>query len=371
MRVSQRIAARCPDGAGGEDAEGAGRQPALPQMPTIKDVARAAGVSVTTVSHVFNETRPVAPETQRRVKAAIDQLGYYPSNLARALKGEPTGTVGMLVTSSTNPFFAEVISGVEERCYERGYSLILCNTGDDRQRLNAQLKTLLQKRIDGLVVMTTNADLRFFKDLRRYRGLRIVAIDTEEMDEVPVINDDSGSGGAIAARHLIARGFRRIAVLAGPKAHPRALRRLAGFRDALEAAGHPLDPTLRYCTELTLAGGARATRKLLAEQALRPEAIFCMNDLAAVGALHVLSEEGLEVPRDISLVGYDDIEIAAYCRPPLTTVRQPTEEIGHTAAERLIALVEGAEQPSESVALAPQLIERSSVGYGPAWEGKA
>ncbi len=367
--MTERVAARRPLGGRSEEADEAEQQAALPQTPTIKDVARAAGVSVTTVSHVFNETRPVAPETQRRVKAAIDQLGYHPSNLARALKGEPTGTVGMLVTSSTNPFFAEVISGVEERCFERGYSLILCNTGDDRQRLNAQLKTLLQKRIDGLVVMTTNADLRFFEDLRRYRGLHLVAIDTEEMEEVPVVNDDSARGGALAARHLLARGFRRIAVLAGPKAHPRALRRLAGFRQALEEAGFPLDPALRYCTEMTLAGGDRATRKLLGEQGRRPEAIFCMNDLAAIGALHVLSEQGLEVPRDISLIGYDDIEMAAYCRPPLTTLRQPTREIGETAAERLIGLVEGAEVPLSSIALPPQLIERKSVGYGPAWEG--
>ncbi len=336
------------------------------QTPTIKDVARAAGVSVTTVSHVFNGTRPVAAETQARVREAIDALGYYPSILARALKGERTGTIGMLATSSTNPFFAEVISGVEERCFEQGYSLILCNTREDRERMNAQLATMLQKRIDGLIVMTTNYDPSFFQDLRSLRGLHLVAIDTEDLDQVVVVNDDSEMGGRLAAKYLIERGFRRIGVLAGPHQHPRANRRLKGFSEALEQAGITLDQSLIYRTDLTLGSGDKAMQRLLAQQQPQPEAVFCMNDLTAIGAMHAARQAGLAIPRDLSLIGYDDIEMASYSEPQLTTIRQPTLEIGQTAAKRLIALVEGEEDSSEAVALPPRLIERQSVGFGPA-----
>ncbi len=340
------------------------------QLPTIKDVARAAGVSVTTVSHVFNGTRPVAAETQARVKAAIDELGYYPSILARALKGERTGTIGMLATSSTNPFFAEVISGVEERCFELGYSLILCNTREDRQRMNAQLATMLQKRIDGLIVMTTNYDPSFFQDLRGLRGIHLVAIDTEDLDQVIVVNDDSEMGGALAANFLVERGFRRLGVLAGPHQHPRANRRLKGFAEALKQAGLALEESLIYRTDLTLGSGDAAMQRLLAQQKVPPEAIFCMNDLTAIGAMHAARQAGLEIPGDLSLIGYDDIEMASYCQPQLTTIRQPTMEIGRTAAQRLIALVQGEEETSEAVALPPQLVERQSVGHGPAWSDK-
>lgn len=336
------------------------------QTPTIKDVARAAGVSVTTVSHVFNGTRPVAQETQARVREAIDDLGYSPSILARALKGERTGTIGMLATSSTNPFFAEVISGVEERCFEQGYSLILSNTREDRERMNAQLATMLQKRIDGLVVMTTNYDPSFFQDLRKLRGLHIVAIDTDDLDQVVVVNDDSELGGRLAANYLIERGFRRIGVLAGPHQHPRANRRLKGFANALAEAGLTLDQSLIYRTDLTLGSGDTAMQRLLAQQRPPPDAVFCMNDLTAIGAMHAARQAGLAIPRDLSLIGYDDIEMASYSEPQLTTIRQPTLEIGRTAAQRLIALVEGEDANSEDVALPPRLIERQSVGFGPA-----
>lgn len=341
------------------------------QTPTIKDVARAAGVSVTTVSHVFNGTRPVAAETHARVREAIDALGYYPSILARALKGERTGTIGMLATSSTNPFFAEVISGVEERCFEQGYSLILCNTREDRERMNAQLATMLQKRIDGLIVMTTNYDPSFFQDLRGLRGLHLVAIDTEDLDQVVVVNDDSELGGRLAANYLTKRGFRHIGVLAGPKRHPRANRRLKGFADALSDAGLKLDDSLIHRTDLTLGSGDKAMQRLLAQQQSAPEAVFCMNDLTAIGAMHAARQAGLAIPREISVIGYDDIEMASYSEPQLTTIRQPTLEIGQTAAKRLIALIEGEEESSEAVALPPRLIERQSVGFGPAHAGTA
>lgn len=332
------------------------------RTPTIKDVALAAGVSVSTVSHVFHETRPVAQATEQRVRAAIEELGYRPSRLARALKGDRTGTIGMLATSSTNPFFAQIIASVEQHCFERGFNLILCNTGDDFDRLTAHLATLLEKRIDGLLVLTTNSDRRIFDELASNRPVRVVAIDTDGVDGVPVVNDDSFAGGAMAAGHLIERGFANIGVLTGPPGHPRCENRLVGFTETLGSAGLSVAPNQRVTAELTVAGGHKAMGALLARGA-PPDALFCHNDLMAIGALCALSQAGLSAPKDMSIIGYDDIELAAYTAPPLTTVRQPSSAIGRQAADLLIGLIEGGTEHAESVALPPQLIERSSVGY--------
>ncbi|MDJ0943230.1 MAG: LacI family DNA-binding transcriptional regulator [Kiloniellales bacterium] len=329
---------------------------------TIKDVAQAAGVSVTTVSHVLNATRHVAPRTSARVRSVIAELGFRPSAVARALKADRTRSIGMLVTSSTNPFFAEVIRGVEEGCFARGYSLILCNTGDVSERLESYLATLVAKRIDGLAVMTTNLDRRFFHRLGARRPLPVVAIDTLNVPDTTIVNDDSEAGGRLAGRYLVQRGFRRLAVIAGMEDHPRSRERLAGFRAALAEAGLTLDPALVLPSDLTVGGGFAAMGALLDRtRDDPPEAVFCLNDLLAVGGLCALDKRGLSVPDDISIIGYDDIELAAYTVPPLTTVRQPAAEIGHRAAELLIAQIESG-AAVDSVALPPVLIERESVG---------
>lgn len=351
-----------------EDKAAAEHAPDHGSDATIKDVAKKAGVSVSTVSHVVNRSRPVAAETARRVEQAVIALGYRPSGVARALKGERTRTIGMLVTSSTNPFFAEVIRGVEERCFDLGYSLILCNTGDVEHRLSSYVSTLLSKRIDGLVVMTTNVSRDFLAKLDIRRNLPVVAIDTSHVDGVSLVNDDSVAGGRLAGDFLLGRGFRRIAILAGPEGHPRSAERLAGFQQAVEAcAGRPRPSlTVVKAEELTLSGGYLAMRTLLSGRLANEhcQAIFCINDLLATGALCALAESGLSVPRDISVMGYDDIELAAYSVPPLTTIRQPASAIGQRAAEVVIDGLEGNREP-RSERLAPALIERQSVGWAP------
>lgn len=330
---------------------------------TIRDVAKAAGVSVTTVSHVLNATRHVAPETSERVRDAIAALGFRPSAVARALKADRSRSIGMLVTSSTNPFFAEVIRGLEEGCFARGYSLILCNTGDVSERLESYLATLVAKRIDGLAVMTTNMDQRFFKRLSERRPVPVVAIDTQGVPDTTIVNDDSAAGGRLAGGFLLERGFRRLAVIAGEADHPRSRERLEGFRAALEEAGVALAPELVIASDLTVGGGFAAMQTMLDRVAQDlPEAVFCMNDLLAVGGLCALSKRGLRVPQDLSIIGYDDIELAAYTVPPLTTIRQPAAEIGRRAAEILIGQIESGQSATETVALAPSLIERESVG---------
>ncbi len=336
-------------------------------MATIKDVARHANVSYTTVSHVINDTRPVAAETAQRVRAAIRELGYMPSEVARALKSKRTHIVGMIVTSTSNPFFAAVTGGVERACFDRGYSLMLCNTDDVEERLNEYLDTLFAKRIDALVVMTTNASPEFLRRLREIDSVPVVAIDAAPDTARTVVNDDSDLGGRLVAGFLAKRGFRRIACLAGPEGHPRMRERLAGFEAGLAEHGLALDPTLLAHEPLTIDGGAAAIARFLAlPPEGRPEVVFCFNDMMAVGVLHAAHDAGLGIPDDLSVVGYDDIEFASHTIPPLTTVRQPTAEIGGTAARAIIDHLETGAALPETVSLAPELVVRGSVRGAPA-----
>ncbi|HUG61433.1 MAG TPA: LacI family DNA-binding transcriptional regulator [Methylomirabilota bacterium] len=331
-------------------------------MATIKDVARHANVSFTTVSHVINETRPVAVETAERVRAAISELGYLPSDVARALKSKRTRIVGMIVTTSTNPFFAEVTGGVERACFARGYSLMLCNTDDVEARLDGYLDTLFAKRIDGLVVMTTNASQGFLRRLVDIERVPVVAIDAAPGTARTVVNDDSDLGGRLVGRFLAERGFTRIGCLAGPEGHPRVRERLGGFTRALGDAGLSLDPALLLHAPMTIEGGSRTASVLASLPAdRRPDVLFCFNDLMAIGALRAAHDAGLRVPDDLSIVGYDDIEFASHTIPPLTTVRQPTVDIGGSAARLIIDHLETGGALPPALSLPPSLVVRGSV----------
>lgn len=341
------------------EAGGRGRR----VLSTIKDVAREAGVSVTTVSHVVNATRPVAAETHARVTEVITRLGYRPSGIAKALKANRTYAIGMLVTTSANPFFAEVIRGVENGCFERGYTLILGNTGDVLDRLSAYWRTLAARRIDGLIVMTTNRTPEFFDLLAAEGRLPVVALDTADDRADSVVHDDSVLGGRLAGNFLVARGFRRIACLTGPTAHPRSQLRLVGFSDALAQAGVSLASDMIIELDLRVSGGYQALSELASRNSGLPEALFCFNDMLAMGALCAAHERGIGVPDDLSVIGYDDSEIAAYASPPLTTIRQPAFELGTTAASILIDALEGRAPLPPIVDLPPILVERKSVGW--------
>ncbi|GAA0583320.1 LacI family DNA-binding transcriptional regulator [Caenispirillum bisanense] len=332
-------------------------------MATIKDVAREAQVSVSTVSHVINGTRFVAPETAERVHAVIDRLGYAPSGVARALKGNRTQSIGMVVTSSTNPFFAALIHSVEAACFARGYSLVLCNTEDDRDKQVAYLATLRMKRIDALVVLTANQQPGLAAELAAAAEVPTVVLDAEEAGAATVISDDSFAGGALAARHLAECGFRRIACITGPQRHPRSAERLAGFMAGLDAADVPLPPAMMETADLTVAGASAAMARLLDRPAAeRPEAVFCFNDMMAMGALCAAHERGLVVPDDVSVMGYDDVELAAFMAPPLTTIHQPVPELGARAAAVLIDHLDGGAPLPRVLKLRPRLVERRSVG---------
>ena len=329
-------------------------------MISIKDVAQEAGVSVTTVSHVVNSTRFVAPATKEKVEKAIQDLGYQPSSLARALKVKTTKTIGMLVSSSTNPFFAEVVQGVEEGCYQKGYSLILCNSGDQHDRHLSYLQTLMQKRIDALVVMTSSSDEIFNKKLSSLKKLPKILLDFQLGVEGCAIGDDSVLGGRLATNYLLDQGLTAIGCLTGPVDHPRSRDRHRGFIEAMEANGQPIHSEWVIADDLSAPGGYRAMQKVLNAKE-RPQAVFACNDMMAIGAYRAIQECGLKVGEDISIIGYDDLELAGYLTPSLTTVHQPSFELGLKAADILIDHLENKTEMPELLQFEPKLVIRESV----------
>ncbi|MEQ4693886.1 ribose operon transcriptional repressor RbsR [Providencia manganoxydans] len=329
----------------------------------MKDVARLAGVSTSTVSHVINQNRYVSESVTLRVKNAIEQLNYAPSALARSLKMNRTNTIGMLLTTSNNPFYAEVVRGVERSCYELGYSLILCNTEGDLQRMNHSLETLLQKRVDGLLIMCTEAQGPSKEVLSRYPSVPTVMMDWSPFESGgDIIQDNSFLGGEMATRYLIEAGFTQIACIAGPQDKSPAQARFQGFLAAMKQASLSIPDEYIIFSDFEFAGGFESMNKLL-ELTNPPKAIFAGNDAMAVGAYQAVFRQGLKVPDDISIIGYDDIDLSPYMIPPLTTIHQPKDELGKLAVNQLIFRMDNPEASANVLVLTPKLIERQSVKY--------
>ena len=331
-------------------------------MITIKDVARRASVSFTTVSHVINKTRPVSTETIEKVNAAIAELGYLPSHVGRALQSSRTRTIGMIVTTTSNPFFGQVVHGVERACFERGYALIICNTDDVADHLDVYMNTLVSKRVDAVVVMTSNATPEFFATVREQRRVPVVAIDAPPGSVGSLVSDDSVAGGRLVGEFLLGRGYTSIACLSGLEGHPRMRDRIDGVRAVLAVRGLILADRDIVHSSISMAAGQAAAAQLIERPAAdRPEVIFALADVLAIGAMHAAREAGLRIPEDLSIVGYDDIEFAAHTFPPLTTVRQPADLIGATAANAALDHLENGTPLPGLIMLTPELVVRETT----------
>jgi LacI family transcriptional regulator len=327
---------------------------------SIRDVALRAGVSVTTVSHALNGTRVVSELARAKVDEAAHALGYVPSAVARGLKHNITRTLGMLVPNNSNPYFAEIIRGVERHCYAAGYSLVLCNSDDDPQREADHLRVLAERRVDGIVLVAAGDDAGL---LTRLRGLQLplVLVDREVGSrQVDLIESDHAAGGEMATAHLLALGHGRVACIGGPIGLRPSRQREAGWRRALAAAGVRPRADELVRGDFAPQSGDAALRRLLASPH-PPSAVFVCNDMMAIGALHAAHQSGLQVPRDLSLVGFDDIELAAFTMPPLTTIAQPKEAIGTGAASLLLERLRHGRNEPKRMILPPQLKLRAST----------
>ena len=341
-------------------------------MATIKDVAAMAGVSYTTVSHVLNATRAARPETRERVLAAARALDYVPSAVARSLRHRVTHTVGLLVPNIENPFFAELSRGIEDACYAAGYSVVLCSSDDMPERQQSYLRLLHQKRVDGLIVASASDDAPWVEALSE-APFPLVVVDREivglQADLVQVVGH---MGGRLAAEHLLGLGHRALACIAGPEELGVSRERQRGFEDSLRAAGVELPARWLDRGDFRVVGGHAAARRLLTgadgellPASQRPTAIFACNDLMAIGALRAAAELRLAVPQALSVVGFDDIELARYVFPALSTVGQPVRELGEAAATALFARIQRPGGPFERRRLEPVLQLRESSGPAP------
>ncbi len=325
----------------------------------MQDVAERAGVSVSTVSHVINGTRYVSPELTERVRAAMAELHFQPNAVARSLRRKETLTLGMIVPDNANPFFAMLAHAVENACYQRGYSLILTNSGGDVTRELANINVLLGKQVDGLILAAVGLGSR---DLQQVlRSAPVVVVDRNLPGvEVDALLVDNLGGGHQAARHLIELGHRRIGCITGPSTTTPSADRVTGYRAALTEANIPVDETLIARGDFQFAGGYAGAQTLLALPE-PPTAIFACNDLMAMGAIAAAAERGLRVPADLSIVGFDDSTLAAYTTPALTTIAQPIAEIGQLATEMVIRRSQQPDMARQRRILSTRLVVRQST----------
>jgi LacI family transcriptional regulator len=329
-------------------------------MTTIKDVAKRAGVSISTVSHVINNSRAVSKDTRRRVEDAMEELGYQPNTLARNLRRQQTQSLGMVVPDSANPFFAEVTRGIEDASFEKNYSVILCNSEGDLERQAAYTNLLIQNQVAGIVFVAAGVSTELVEDLRRRRVPLVVVDRAVPNVEVNSVMTDHNQGGRLATRHLIDLGHSRIACIsAGSHLSPSA-ERVTGYMETLWENNIAVDKRLIVRGDFQYQSGYEAANVLL-ELPVPPTAVFACNDLMAVGCISAAAERGLRVPQDLSVVGFDDVKLASFTNPPLTTVAQPMRQIGKLAVEMLIESITDIDAPVRVEKLDTKLVVRRST----------
>ncbi|NBM14610.1 LacI family DNA-binding transcriptional regulator [Streptomyces sp. GC420] len=334
----------------------------MAQSVGIKDVARVAGVSVGTVSNVINRPESVAEETRARVLSTIDRLGYVRSESARQLRAGRSRIISLLVLDMANPFFVDVASGAERAARDAGLGVMLCNSGQSAEEEAEYLGLFSEQRVRGMLITPVDPTGRNLRAFRRH-GIPYVLVDrVGPSSEGCSVSVDDITGGELAVRHLIAQGHTGIAYVSGPMHLQQCQDRRAGALRALAEAGLPAERLRPVEAErLDVAAGRDSGARLLGMSS-RPTAVFCANDLLALGVLQALYGAGVSVPDDVALVGYDDIEFASAAAVPLTSVRQPAFQMGRLAAELLIEETgdDAGEHRHQRIVLQPELVVRDS-----------
>ena len=326
---------------------------------TLHDVAVKAGVSKTTVSHVINATRFVEEETRQRVLQAIQELHYRPNAAARSLTTGRTGTVGIVVSDASNPFFGELLLGVEEVLRPQNYALMICNTNETLEYEAHYLNLLLNQRVDGIIAAATSQPwIELSKAEVQQTPVVFVDRAFDNLDGF-FVGVDNKAGAYQGTQHLIQCGYRKIGILAGLDRLSTMRERLDGYCQALQDAGLPINKEWIIPSRLSVDGGRQAMSELFCQPDV-PEAVFINNNLLALGALLEMRELGLDCTEDIGIVSFDDHPWAAVSCPPLTVVRQPTRKLGQVSAEMILALINNQPVPEKRVILNCELVERQS-----------
>jgi LacI family transcriptional regulator len=326
---------------------------------TIADVAREAGVSLMTVSRAVNNKSGLSDATRERILEIVDRLGYRPNTIARGLVTKRTGTLGLVVPDNANPFFSEIAQGVEHAAYAEGYNVFLCNTEEDKDRELAVLHSLSEKLVDGVIVCSPRLPEADLEEALAFYNASVLINRTLNKGCATTLRIHDVEGGLIAVNHLIQSGHRAIGFLPGPEDSFSGQQRSVGYRLALENAGMPYNPDwVTHCLPMVETGQETAHNLLTDNTEIT--ALFCYNDLVAIGALKACADLGYRVPEDIAIVGFDDIMLASLVTPPLTTCRVPRYQLGMEAAQLVLAQVDG-EPIQVDKLIEPELIIRASA----------
>lgn len=334
------------------------------EAPTLRDVAAAAGVTIATASRSMTGAYGVRPGTRRRVVEAAAKLNYKPNRTARALVTGHSNVIGLVVSDVRNPYFAEVARGAEDAAYAAGFDLLLCNSDLDAARQMHYINSLLEKRVDGIIMNSVANLSRKDQSYIAESGVPVVLLYQVGGDTpFSTVSADSQRGGELAAECLLAHGHRHIMYLAGTRHHANLSKRVQSFLQAVRRFGHDAEARVMYGTH-TLAGGREMARSLFTK-ASEITAIATANDAVAFGVMKAAIEMGVNIPGDISLIGFDDVELASIVHPPLTTIRQSKYEIGEAAVGILLRLAAGKDRSLEHRVLGVELVERASVSAPP------
>jgi LacI family transcriptional regulator len=331
-------------------------------MATIRDVAKRAGVAPITVSRVVNNSGYVSEKTRARVEAAIADLEYVPNVLARSLRSRRTNTLALILSDISNPFWTTVARGVEDAASDAGFNVILCNTDESEVEQDKYLRVLLQKQVDGVLLVPARSALEPIQFVQSQDTPVVVLDRLIPNAQADTVRGDSEEGGYQLTRLLLSLGHRRIAVLSGPQGVSTAEDRVAGYQRALTEAGLDVDPALVYYGQFSLESGYTMTQQMLAVTP-RPSGLFAGNNFIAIGALRALRDAGLQVPEDLALVGFDDLPADLVVDPFLTVAAQPAYEMGRQATELLLARLSGeAPEAYQEIVLPTEIIVRQSSG---------
>lgn len=333
----------------------------------IKAVAKRAKVSTATVSRTMNGTAKVSPDTAERVRQAIEALNFYPDTNARALGSGRSSLYGLIISDITNPFFPELVKSFEDIAVQHGQEVLIANTNYDPERMKICVRRMLQRKVDGVAVMTSEMDDHLIEDFSR-RNVPLVFLDTGTPAlGVSCVRIDYSAGIDAAMDHLIKLGHHRIAFISGPMRLSSARMRYMAFMKSTARDHLDDNPKLIEEGNHRVDGGHEAMQRILASGA-RPTAVLASNDLTAIGAMGAIAEAGLRVPEDISVAGYDDIQLSAFTMPPLTTVSLPRAEIANAAFHALLSAKQSdAPRPvrGEEHMVLPKLVVRKSTGPAP------
>jgi LacI family transcriptional regulator, repressor for deo operon, udp, cdd, tsx, nupC, and nupG len=336
-------------------------------MSTIKDVARAARVSVATVSRTLSSPDSVRTATRERVEAAIRKTGYRPNALASRLRRQKSDSIVVVVPSIHNPFFSNVIRGIENLAHLSGYKVLLGESQGNQERLDSYAGMLARKEADGLILLGAllPSILKGPAAANESPVPVVSACEYFEHIQLPNVRIDNVGAAAMATDHLIRLGHTRIAKITGPMHNPLSRDRLAGFRQSMNQAKLKVDDELIVNGDFSAPSGYAAMKNILGKQ-VRPTGVFCSNDEMAIGAVRAIKETRLKIPRDISIIGFDDIRFSGYCDPPLTTIHQPQAAIGEMAMQLMIEMlqneVDRAGDAVRTIVLPHSLIVRTSTG---------